>query len=741
MSDQRYLVAARKYRPQRFGELVAQEHITETLKNALRMDRLAHAYLFSGPRGVGKTTAARILAKAINCTTPLDERGDHAEPCRRCDSCRSFEEGRSLNIIEIDAASNNKVDDIRELRETVRVPPQGSRKKVYIIDEVHMLSTSAFNALLKTLEEPPPYVLFIFATTEPHKVLATILSRCQRFDFRRIPVPEIVARLEEICGEEGITADEASLLLLARKGDGALRDALSAFDQAVSLCGTNLVYADLAQALGVVDVDLFFEVTGHVRERSAAGMLRLVDRVVRAGYDLQEFLAGLAEHLRNALVAATMPDVGLIEATEAVKARYAELGQDVREADLLRLLMLVSEAEETMASSTQPRLKLEMALLKMASLTPSADLREALAKLDRLEAMAREGTLPDSFASPENPPSENPRQEAQQPERAPLEKPSSEASGRQASTSPTPTSPTSESASSTSEMVAAAPASVPEPTLPPSRAPETSGSEEATSRENAAREEVPQEEAPAVPQRPAAIIHPMPPRSAPPPSDPSFTEASFAQDPEEATTSADEPGDENPAADVRPADQEPRTAPSYLSLFGTPALQRKPTRSAARPTSEQDDAQALFSGSGALAVQDAPALANKDDGAERLLRQATAVWGRCVEAVKRERIHVGALLQHTKPDAVQGDVLLLAVPDDFHRRFLQIEQEYLTQHLEKALGEPLSSIRFVIQETLPSPDDEVAADVFDAKAYMEKKRQENPVVRAIFEQFGGELVW
>ena len=717
MSNQRYLVAARKYRPQRFGELVAQEHITGTLKNALRMDRLAHAYLFSGPRGVGKTTAARILAKAINCTTPLDERGDQAEPCRQCDSCRSFEEGRSLNIIEIDAASNNKVDDIRDLRETVRVPPQGSRKKVYIIDEVHMLSTSAFNALLKTLEEPPPYVLFIFATTEPHKVLATILSRCQRFDFRRIPVPETVARLEEICGEENITADEASLLLLARKGDGALRDALSAFDQAVSLCGTNLVYAELAQALGVVDVDLFFEVTRHVQDRSAAGMLRLVDRVVRAGYDLQEFLVGLAEHLRNALVAATMPDVQLIEATEAIKARYAALGQDVREADLLRLLMLVSEADEAMASSTQPRLKLEMALLKMASLTPSADLREALAKLDRLETMAREGKLPDGFVSSkgEEPPSPEPKTSA------------SEAPAPQASAPPAPTS---EAAAPKPEAAAAEPeaASTPPADLPTQQPPKSLLSSDSALPETVA------DEAPDVPERPAATIHPMPPRPATPTDEP------VAEEPDEDVAGADEPADDVPPPDVRPGAQETRPAPSYLSLFGTPALQRKPAGSA-QPTSEQDDAQALFSGSGALAVQEAPALAEKAADADRLLRRAESVWGRCVEAIKQERIHVGALLQHTRPDAVQGDVLLLAVPDDFHRRFLQIEQAYLTEHLEKALGEPLASIRFVIRETLPSPNDEATADVFDAKAYMEKKRQENPVVRAIFEQFGGELVW
>lgn len=218
MSDHRYLVSARKYRPRSFEEVVGQDHVTETLKNAIRLDRLAHAYLFSGPRGVGKTTGARILAKSINCETALEERTDSSEPCQTCASCVSFDEGRSLNVIELDAASNNKVDDIRELRETVRIPPQGAKRKVYIVDEVHMLSNAAFNALLKTLEEPPPYVLFIFATTEPHKVLPTILSRCQRFDYRRIAVAEIVSRLELICKSENIKADEASLMLIARKG-------------------------------------------------------------------------------------------------------------------------------------------------------------------------------------------------------------------------------------------------------------------------------------------------------------------------------------------------------------------------------------------------------------------------------------------------------------------------------------------------------------------------------------------
>jgi DNA polymerase-3 subunit gamma/tau len=284
MSTDRYLVTARKYRPKRFDEVVAQKHVSDTLKNAIRQDRLAHAYLFSGPRGVGKTTAARVLAKAINCTTPLAERPDGSEPCLECDSCKSFAEGRSLNVIEIDAASNRGVDDARELRDTVRIPPQGARKKVYIVDEVHMLTKEAFNTLLKTLEEPPAHALFILATTEPHKVLATIVSRCQRFDFRRISVVEIVRRLEEIARLEDVVADEASLLLIARKGDGALRDSLSVFDQAVSLCGSNLEYQVLADALGVVDADFFFEASGFARDGDAAGMMRLVQRLVAEGY-------------------------------------------------------------------------------------------------------------------------------------------------------------------------------------------------------------------------------------------------------------------------------------------------------------------------------------------------------------------------------------------------------------------------------------------------------------------------
>ncbi|PIQ63726.1 MAG: DNA polymerase III subunit gamma/tau [Bacteroidetes bacterium CG12_big_fil_rev_8_21_14_0_65_60_17] len=442
MPSTAYLVTARKYRPQTFSEVVAQEHVTDTLKNAIRLDRLAHAYLFTGPRGVGKTTAARILAKAINCSTPASERIDAAEPCRTCDSCRSFEQGRNMNIIEIDAASNNKVEDIRELRETVRVPPQGNRMKVYIIDEVHMLSNAAFNALLKTLEEPPPHALFIFATTEPHKVLPTIQSRCQRFDFRRIAVTEIVEQLKQICTEEQVDVDEASLVLIARKGDGAMRDALSVFDQAVSLCGTTITHDTLRSALGVVDDDLYFRATQAVLHSDAAAMIQLVHTVVRAGYDIQEFIDGFSEHLRNLLVAITMEDLSLVDASTRMKERTAEHAREFSESTLMALIHIAGETADTLRTARQPRLRLEMALLKMASLPSALDLKSMLDIATRLEQKAdREGihltveTQGSSPAKPARPASGTPQPST----RAPTA-PDSQAAP------PTPTAPDSQAA-------------------------------------------------------------------------------------------------------------------------------------------------------------------------------------------------------------------------------------------------------------------------------------------------------
>ncbi len=385
MAKSQYLVTARKYRPQRFGELVAQAHVAQALINALRLERIAHAYLFTGPRGVGKTTAARILAKAINCTGNQD---DEVEPCLKCPSCEDFETQRSLSIFEIDAASNNKVEDIRDLRENVRILPQGGRRKVYIIDEVHMLSNAAFNALLKTLEEPPPHVLFIFATTEPHKVLPTILSRCQRFDFRRIPTNEIVRHLTTICKGEEITADEDSLHLIAHKGDGALRDALSVFDQAVALCGSNLNYSTLADALRVVDVDLYFEATRYVTEQATGSILNLAEQIISDGYDIREFLGGLAEHVRNLLITITLGETALVDVSKNLRSRYTEAVKGFTETTLLRLLMVIDETQARLPLSTSPRLAVELALAKMTHLGESVDLSEALEQIRRLEHAA-----------------------------------------------------------------------------------------------------------------------------------------------------------------------------------------------------------------------------------------------------------------------------------------------------------------------------------------------------------------
>ncbi len=382
MAKSQYLVTARKYRPQRFRELVAQAHVAQALINALRLERIAHAYLFTGPRGVGKTTAARILAKAINCTGNPD---GEVEPCLNCPSCDDFETQRSLSIFEIDAASNNKVEDIRDLRENVRILPQGGRRKVYIIDEVHMLSNAAFNALLKTLEEPPPHVLFIFATTEPHKVLPTILSRCQRFDFRRIPTNEIVQHLARICEGEGITADEDSLHLIAHKGDGALRDALSVFDQAVALCGSDLKYSTLTDALRVVDVELYFEATRYIAERATGAILGLAERIIADGYDIREFLGGLAEHVRNLLIMLTLGEHALADVSKNLRSRYTETANAFTETTLLRLLMVIDETQTRLPISSSPRLAVELALAKMTHLGESVDLSEVLEQIRRLE--------------------------------------------------------------------------------------------------------------------------------------------------------------------------------------------------------------------------------------------------------------------------------------------------------------------------------------------------------------------
>ena len=378
MSD--YIVTARKYRPMRFDDVEAQGHVTQTLKNAIRQKRLAHAYLFAGPRGVGKTTTARLLAKLVNCENPTED----FEPDNTCDICTEITEGRSFDVLEIDGALNRGVEEIRNLRESVRYAPAKGKYKVYIIDEVHMLTKEAFNALLKTLEEPPSHVMFVFATTEIHKLPATIISRCQRFDFRRISIDEIMSNLRGIAKQEGLEIDDEALLLIAKKGDGSMRDSQSIFDQIVALCGTTITKDQILQALNIVDQDFYFRVTELIKTRDAKGGLDLVQDIMNRGYDIKEFLGGLTEHLRNILTTVTTGSTSFIEESDFYKQKYVEVAKLFSMADLLRLLKFVSGTEAAIKWSAQPRFKLETDIVQMITMNTAAEIGEVLKKIENL---------------------------------------------------------------------------------------------------------------------------------------------------------------------------------------------------------------------------------------------------------------------------------------------------------------------------------------------------------------------
>ena len=361
MSD--FIVSARKYRPATFASVVGQKHITSTLKNAIERAQLAHAYLFCGPRGVGKTTCARIFAKAINCLSP-----NGAEACNECESCRSFNEGRSLNIHELDAASNNSVEDIRTLIEQVRIIPQVGRYSVFIIDEVHMLSAAAFNAFLKTLEEPPAHAIFILATTEKHKIIPTILSRCQIYDFNRIRVEDSVEYLKYIAGQENISADEESLNLIAQKADGGMRDALSMFDKAVSFCGTTLDYRNVAQTLNVLDYDTYFSVTEMLLAGNYVDVLVTFDTVLSKGFSGQTFTAGLNRHMRDLLMAKRPETLRPIEMTGTLLERYRTQAGACDVEFLFGAISCLTELDGKIRQSSNQRLLVELGLMKIAGL-------------------------------------------------------------------------------------------------------------------------------------------------------------------------------------------------------------------------------------------------------------------------------------------------------------------------------------------------------------------------------------
>jgi DNA polymerase III subunit gamma/tau len=382
-----YIVTARKWRPTTFEEVVGQAHVSSTLKNALQQNRLGHAYIFSGPRGVGKTTIARILARVLNCAQPIN-----GNPCNECESCTEISTGRSVDVFEIDGASNRGVDEIRNLREAVRYAPTKSKYKVYIIDEVHMLTKEAFNALLKTLEEPPSHVLFIFATTEVTKVPPTILSRCQRFDFRRIAIHDIIERLRLISREEDIKIDDDALLYIAKKGDGSMRDAQSIFDQVVAFSGTTVSATQVLETLNIVDQDLYFAMTDIVREQDTKGGLQLVADIVDKGYDMREFLTGFAEHLRNLLTVTTTGSSDLIETSAEYRQRYLREAAHFSDVDLIRYLRATLTLHKELRYSVQPRIRLESGIVEMIKMEKTSDLQSLISRLEELKKNTQNNT-------------------------------------------------------------------------------------------------------------------------------------------------------------------------------------------------------------------------------------------------------------------------------------------------------------------------------------------------------------
>lgn len=371
-----YQVIALKYRPRKFADITAQEHITRTIQNSLRTGRLGHGYIFSGLRGVGKTTAARVFAKAVNCQRMLEDPEylqNVTEPCGECESCRDFEGGASLNIAEFDAASNNSVDDIRTLRENVRYGPQKGRYRVYIIDEVHMLSIAAFNAFLKTLEEPPPHAIFIFATTELHKIPATIASRCQRFNFKRIPLPMIQEQLQQICQAEGILVEPDALQLVGRKSQGSMRDAQSILDQVIAFAsesgsGSAITYQGVADLLNYIDDEQLFAVTDAVRQGDAPAMIDVAQFVIRNGYDEQDFLEKLIEHLRNLLMVQNLRSTRLVERPDAVKERYQQEAAAFSPSAIMQMTTFLLETQKELKFQFEYQFRFELALLRLIDL-------------------------------------------------------------------------------------------------------------------------------------------------------------------------------------------------------------------------------------------------------------------------------------------------------------------------------------------------------------------------------------
>lgn len=372
-----YQVTARKWRPQKFEEVVGQEHITETLKNSLRKNRIAHAYIFTGPRGVGKTTTARILAKALNCLSPVD-----FEPCNQCEMCKAINEMQSMDIIEIDAATNRGIDEVRTLRESVKYAPTLGKYKVYIIDEVHMLTTESFNAFLKTLEEPPSHTIFVFATTDIHKVPPTIISRCQRFDFRRLQIETIKQQLKKIAVEEKIKIDDKALTIIAKKADGAMRDAQSYFDQVVAFCGEEVESETVSKILNLIDEETYFSISDAITSKNFQIVFDTINIIYQNGWDFTDFLDGLIEHFRNILTVVLTNKTNQIECAEIYKSKYLQASKEFSKGDLLRILHFLSRSQQELRFSNNQKLKLEIILSHLIGLEKSLTISEIISAIE-----------------------------------------------------------------------------------------------------------------------------------------------------------------------------------------------------------------------------------------------------------------------------------------------------------------------------------------------------------------------
>jgi DNA polymerase-3 subunit gamma/tau len=373
----RYLVTARKWRPQKFDDVVGQEHITQTLKNAIKNNRIAHAYLFTGPRGVGKTTTARIFSKALNCKNQKN-----AEPCNECDTCKEIQNGRSLDFIEIDGASNRGIDEVRKLRESVKYAPTRGKYKIYIIDEVHMLTKESFNAFLKTLEEPPEHIIFIFATTDAHKVPLTIISRCQRFDFRRIQIATIKETLAKIAKAEKINIDDKTLTVIAKKADGALRDAESYFDQVVSFCGDKIDSDTVAQMLNLIDDEIYFEISEAILSKNFGEVFNVTNKIYENGWDFLDFTEGLIEHFRNIMTVVLTEKTSLTETADVYRSRYKDYMDRFSKGDLLRILNYLSKVQQELRFSSNQKLKIEIALSHLIGLEKTATLSDIISEIN-----------------------------------------------------------------------------------------------------------------------------------------------------------------------------------------------------------------------------------------------------------------------------------------------------------------------------------------------------------------------